>query len=98
MCTCLRMRTYAQLSLPVQLFATPWTIAHQVPLPMEFSRQEYWSGLPFPKPVDLPNPGLEPVSLVSSTLAGGFLTTAPPESKPLSFLKHSKRCECTLSL
>ena len=98
MCTCLRMRTYAQLSLPVQLFATPWTIAHQVPLPMEFSRQEYWSGLPFPKPVDLPNPGIEPVSLVSSTLAGGFLTTAPPESKPLSFLKHSKKCECTLSL
>ena len=43
----------------VKLFATPWTVAHQVPLSMEFSRQEYWSGLPFPSPGDLPNPGTE---------------------------------------
>ena len=49
----------------VQLFATPWTIVHQVPLSMGFSRQEYWSGLPFPSPGDLPNPRLEPMSLVS---------------------------------
>ena len=41
---------------------TPWTVARQVPLPMEFSRQEYWSGLPFPSPGDLPNPGTEPGS------------------------------------
>ena len=47
------------LLLNVQLFATPWTVAHQVPLPMEFSRQEYWHGLPFPFPEDLPNPGTE---------------------------------------
>ena len=47
---------------PVQLFATPWTVAHQAPLSMEFSRQEYWSGLPFPSPGDLPNPGIEPSS------------------------------------
>ena len=47
----------------VQLFVTPWTIAHQVPLSMEFSRQEYRSGLPFPSPVDLPNAGIEPGSL-----------------------------------
>ena len=40
----------------------PWTVAHQVPLSMEFSRQEYWSGLPFPSPEDLPNPGIEPGS------------------------------------
>jgi len=46
----------------VQLFATPWTVAHQVPLSMGFSRQEYWSGLPFPSPGDLPNPGIEPRS------------------------------------
>ena len=85
------------LSRSAMYFAPPWTVAHQVPLPMEFSRQEYWSGLPFPKMVDLPNPGIEPVSLVSSTLAGGFFTTAPPDSKPLSFLKHSKKCECTLA-
>ena len=43
----------------VQLFATPWTVAHWAPLPMEFSRQEYWSGLPFPSPGDLPNPGIK---------------------------------------
>ena len=46
----------------VQLFATPWTVAHQAPLSMEFSRQEYWSGLPFPSPGDLPDPGIEPRS------------------------------------
>ena len=42
-----------------QLFATPWTVAHQAPLPMEFSRQEYPSGLPFPSPGDIPHPGIE---------------------------------------
>ena len=42
----------------VQLFVTPWTVAHQTPLSMEFSRQEYWSGWPFPPPGDLPDPGL----------------------------------------
>ena len=44
----------------VQLFATPWTVAYQAPLSMGFSRQEYWSGLPFPSPGDLPDPGMEP--------------------------------------
>ena len=44
----------------VQLFVTPWTIAHQVPLSMGFSRQEYWSGLPFPTPGDLPDPEIKP--------------------------------------
>ena len=43
----------------IQLFATPWTVAHQAPLSTGFSRQEYWSGLPFPSPEDLPNPGIE---------------------------------------
>ena len=46
----------------VRLFATPWTVAHQAPPSMGFSRQEYWSGLPFPSPGDLPNPGIEPRS------------------------------------
>ena len=46
----------------VQLFATPWTVAYQAPQSMEFSRQEYWSGSPFPSPGDLPNPGIEPRS------------------------------------
>ena len=45
----------------VRLFATPWTVAHHAPLSMEFSRQEYWSGLLFPSPGDLPDPGIEPV-------------------------------------
>ena len=53
-------------------------IAHQVPLScLEFSRQEYWSGLQFPIPGDLPDPGTKPVSLVSLALAGRFLTTEP---------------------
>ena len=60
---------------PVWLFAIPWSVVHQVPLFMEVSRQEYWSGLPFPTPRDLPNPGIEPSSLVSPALAGGFFTT-----------------------
>ena len=62
----------------VQPFATLWTIAHQAPLSMGFPRQEYWSGLPFPLPRDLSNPGIEPMSLVSPALAGGFFTTSTP--------------------
>ena len=59
-------------------FSTPRTIAHQPPLSMEFSRREYWSGLPFPSPRDLPNPGTEPPSLLSPALVSGFFTTVPP--------------------
>ena len=62
----------------VQLFANPWTVAHQAPLSMEFSRQEYWRGLPCPPPGGLPNPGIEPTSLESPALAGRFFTTVPP--------------------
>ena len=53
-------------------FVTPWTVAHQAPLSMEFSRQEYWSGLPCPPLGDLPDPGIE---LMSPALAGGFFIT-----------------------
>ena len=60
----------------VRLCVTPWTVAHQAPLSMGFSRQEYWKGLPFPSPGDLPNPGIEPTSLTSPTLAGRFFTTS----------------------
>ena len=56
----------------VRLFATPWTVAHQAPLSMEFFRKEYWNGLSFPPPGDLPDPGIKPASL---TQAGGFFTT-----------------------
>ena len=53
----------------VWLCVTPWTVAHQAPLSVKFSRQEYWSGLPFPPPGDLPDPGIEPTSLTSPALA-----------------------------
>ena len=59
----------------VRLFVTPWTVAHQVPLSMEFSRQEYWSGLRFPPPGDFPDPGIKPESPMSPALAGRFFTT-----------------------
>ena len=60
----------------VHVCATLWTIACQATLFMGFSRQEYWSGLPFPLPGDRPRPGIEPVSLMSPALAGGFFTTS----------------------
>ena len=59
----------------VQLFVTSWTVACKSPLAMGFPRQEYWSGLPFPSPGDLPKPGIESASPV---LAGGFFTAEPP--------------------
>ena len=73
----------------VQLFATPWTIAYQASLSMGFSRQEYWSGFPFPSPGDLPDPGIKPGSptlqadALSSELhafcsGSAVLTTGPP--------------------
>ena len=58
-----------------QTLETPWIVAHQTPLSMAFSRQKYCSGLPFPSPGDLPNPGFEPTS---PALAGRFFTTEPP--------------------
>ena len=60
----------------VQLFVILWTAALQAPLSMGFSRQEYWSGLPFPPPGDRPDPGIEPTSLMSPALAGRFFTTS----------------------
>ena len=59
----------------VQLSVTPWTIARQAPLSMGFSRQEHWSGLPYPPPGFIPNPGVKPVSLMSPALTDGFFTT-----------------------
>ena len=60
----------------VWLFTAPHTVACQAPLSTEFSRQEYQNGWPLPTPGDLPNPGIEPASLVSPALAGGFFTTS----------------------
>ena len=76
---------HAQSLNYVQLSATPWTVACQAPLSMGFSRQKYWSGLPFSLLGDLPNPGIEPMS---STLAGGFFTTEPPEKRSIGFLTN----------
>ena len=64
---------------PARFFAVPWIVAHQVPLSMEYSRQEYRNGLPFPSPRDLPNPGIEPDS---STLQADSLPSEPPERRP----------------
>ena len=61
-----------------RLFVKPQTLARQAPLSMGFSRQEYWSVLPFPPPGDLPDAGINPASLASPELAGGFFTTEPP--------------------
>ena len=60
------------------LFATPWTVAHQAPLSMQFPRQGYWSGLPVSPPGDLPDPGIKPAS---PALAGRFFTAEPPEKQ-----------------
>ena len=65
-----------QLLSHVRLFVTPWTVANQAPRSMKFSRQEYWSRLPFPSPRDLPNPGIEPKS---PELAGRFFPAELPE-------------------
>ena len=71
----------------VQLFATLWTVTHQAPLSMEFSRQGCWSGLPFPTPGECPDPGIELAYFVSPALARGFFTAGkPPTYKAHSYL------------
>ena len=84
--------------------ATPWAVACKAPLFMKFSRQEYWNGLPFPPPGDLPDPGIEPASLMSFALADGLFTTSTTWEAPFldynfytnhSFLKdviYSQTC------
>ena len=66
----------AQSLSHVRLFAAPWTVACQAPLPMKLSRPEYWSGLSFLTPRYLPDPGFEAASLMSPALAGGFFTSS----------------------
>ena len=70
-----------KLLSPVRLFATPWTVAHQAPPSMGFSRQEYWSGLPFPSPGDLPDLGIQPASAALQA-----------DSLPLSHLGSPQIC------
>ena len=76
---CYRERVCVKSLSRVQLFVTPWTVAHQAPLSMGFSRQEYCSGLPFPSPGDLPNLGIEPGSPALQADA----LTSEPAGKPL---------------
>ena len=84
-CVCVCVCSVASTSLqPNGLY-----VAHQAPLSMEFSRQEYWSGLPFPTPGNLPISGIKHTSPVSPALAGRFFTTEPPE-KPF---QHTERCK-----
>ena len=62
----------------IQLFVTPWSVDCQAPLSMKFSRQEYWSGLPFPPPGDVPDPRIEPKSPAPLAFTGRFLATSAP--------------------
>ena len=71
----------------VQLFVTPWTVVHQAPLSMGFSRQEYWSGLPFPSPGELPDPGIEPRSPILQTDALLTELCGKPVSKGLRSIR-----------
>ena len=73
----------------VQLFAIPWTVAHQAPLSIGFSRQEYWSGLRCPPPGDLPDPGIKATSLMPPAWQGGSLPLVPP-GKPDDRLHFKK--------
>ena len=91
MCVCAQVHSHSVvfdsllLSCPVVSdSAAPWTVALQVPLSVEFSRQEYWSQFPFPAQGDLPHPGIKPTSLTFPVLAGTFFTTEPP-GKPQHF-------------
>ena len=94
-CVCVVCVLCAQLVSCVWLFVTPWTVAHQAPLSMAFSRQEYWSGLPFPSPGDLPEPGIKPES---PELAGGFIACVRAwmqvDSLPLLHLGCGCVCVC----
>ena len=78
------------------LFATPWTVAHQAPLSMGFSRQKYWSGLPCPPPGDLPDLGIEHRVLMSPVLAGGSFTISITWEAHSEYLQFPQNC-CLLS-
>ena len=75
LCVCARMSARAEFLSCIPQFLTLWTVAHQAPLSREFSTQEYWSGLPFLSPGDLPDPGIEPGS---PALQADTLTSEPP--------------------
>ena len=86
-CVCMHACTWAHMCMLscVRLFVTPWIVAQQAPLFMEFSRQKYWIWLPFPSPGDLPNSGIKRLSLASA-LAGGFFTSWITREDYIAFL------------
>ena len=91
-CSWLELKVHACVLNGVRLFVTPWTVARQVPLSVEFSRQEFWSGLPFPTPGHIPDPGIELMSLAHTSLRGGFFTTVPhgkPSTLSVPLFKNS---------
>ena len=79
------LKVKVKLLSHVQLFATSWTVTYQAPPSMGFSKLEYWSGLTFPSPGGLPDPGMEPTS---PAFSGGFFTTEPP-GKPDLYFKYT---------
>ena len=89
MCVCVCVCVCAQLC---SALCNPWTVACQAPLFMEYSRQEYHSGMPFPPPGDLPNPGIQTTFLGYPALAGRFFTTEPP-GKPLKASANESICK-----
>ena len=86
---------WVKLLSRIRLFATPWTVAHQAPPSMAFSRQDSWSGLPFPSPGDLPDPGIKPGS---PALQADTLPSEPPGKPVISFRSLLRRRKVTLSL
>ena len=88
----------------VRLFVTPWTVAYHTPLSMGFSRQEYWSGLLFPSPEDLPNPGIKPASPALAGVGRWILyhwaTREAPDKLPIhcQWCESGKRCRQAISL
>ena len=87
-CVCVRMLSHSVTS---NSFATPWTSVDQAPLSMGFSRQEYWRGLPFPSPEDLPDPGMEPASF--AFVPPGTLLAATQEMPAKSHLCQQQRLQ-----
>ena len=98
-----RFRERESVCSPVRLFVTPWTVVHQAPLSMGFSGQKYWSGLPFPPPGDLHNPGIEPSSPARVSCSGGWIlnhlshlgSPASSSDKPSSPASLTNRCFAT---
>ena len=83
------LSVYLQSLSRVRLFATSWTEAYQALVSMEFSMEEYWSGLPFPTPGDLPNSAIEPASLASPAFSGRYFTTEPPGASTTNLIASS---------